>query len=76
MARWARRPTTAQALAQNPITVKSSWINPVELWFGLLTDRLLRRGVHRSTSALEAAILEYIAVTNEQPRPFRWINRR
>ena len=32
----------------------------------------IRRGVHRSTRALEAAIIEYITVTNEQPRPFRW----
>ena len=26
----------------------SSWINQVERWFGLLTDQLLRRGVHKS----------------------------
>ena len=24
----------------------SSWINQVERWFGLLTDKLIRRGVH------------------------------
>jgi transposase len=50
----------------------SSWINMVERWFGLLTERQLRRGVHRSTVALEAAIESYIAVTNEQPKPFIW----
>jgi hypothetical protein len=44
----------------------------VERWFATLTDKQIRRGVHRSTRALEAAILEYIAVTNEQPHPFRW----
>ncbi len=26
----------------------SSWINQVERWFGLLTDQLIRRGVHKS----------------------------
>ena len=31
----------------------SSWINQVERWFGLLTDQLLRRGVHKSVAALE-----------------------
>jgi hypothetical protein len=44
----------------------------VERWFATLTERQIRRGVHRSTRALEAAIIEYIAVANEQPRPFRW----
>jgi transposase len=50
----------------------ASWINLVERWFATLTEKQIRRGVHRSTRALEAAITEYIAVTNEQPRPFRW----
>jgi transposase len=49
----------------------ASWINLVERWFATLTDKQIRRGVHRSTRALETAILEYIAITNEQPRPFR-----
>jgi hypothetical protein len=44
----------------------------VERWFATLTEKQIRRGVHRSTRALEAAIIEYITVTNEQPRPFRW----
>jgi hypothetical protein len=44
----------------------------VERRFATLTEKQIRRGVHRSTRALEAAITEYIAVTNEQPRPFRW----
>ena len=50
----------------------ASWINLVERWFATLTEKQIRRGVHRSTRALETAIIEYIAVTNEQPRPFRW----
>jgi transposase len=50
----------------------ASWINLVERWFATLTEKQIRRGVHRSTRALEAAITEYIAVTNEQSRPFRW----
>lgn len=50
----------------------SSWINLVERWFGLLTDRQLRRGVHRSTRQLEQAIRTYIDVTNAKPKPFVW----
>jgi transposase len=50
----------------------ASWINQVERFFGLLTDQQIRRGVHRSTEDLEAAITAYIDDRNADPRPFRW----
>ena len=50
----------------------SSWLNQVERWFALLTERALRRGVHRSTQALERAIRDFIAAHNEDPKPFVW----
>ncbi|MGC2996967.1 IS630 family transposase [Streptomyces sp. G35A] len=50
----------------------SSWINQVERWFGLLTDRLIRRGVHTSVQALEKDIRDWIDTWNENPRPFTW----
>lgn len=50
----------------------SSWINQVERFFGLLTERMLRRGVHRSVKELTSAIDRYIAVHNENPKPFTW----
>ena len=50
----------------------SSWINLVERWFGLLTERQIRRGVHRSTRQLEDAIRSYMEATNEAPKPFVW----
>ena len=34
----------------------ASWINQVERFFALLTERQLRRGAHRSTQELEQAI--------------------
>src|SRR5438876_2654296 len=49
-----------------------SWINLVERWFAELTNKRIRRGVFRSVKDLEAAILEYIDVHNEDPRPFVW----
>jgi transposase len=49
-----------------------SWLNLVEAWFAVLTARQLRRGVFRSTRALEQAIRGYIASTNDNPRPFVW----
>src|ERR1700682_531230 len=50
----------------------ASWINQVERFFANLTDKQLRRGVHRSTLELEAAIECYIRTVNTEPRPFTW----
>ena len=50
----------------------ASWLNQVERFFALLTEKALRRGVHRSTAEPEASIEAYIAATNAEPSPFRW----
>jgi hypothetical protein len=50
----------------------ASWINQVERFFASLTDDQIRRGAHRSTAELEAAINTYIDAHNADPRPFRW----
>jgi len=44
----------------------------VERWFALLSQRQIKRGSHYSGRELEAAILEFIDVHNEQPKPFVW----
>jgi hypothetical protein len=44
----------------------------VERWFATLTDKQIRRGSHRSPRALIAAIKQYLAVTNETPKPLVW----
>lgn len=48
------------------------WINLVERWFAVLTEKQLRRGVHRSTRDLEAAIDQFLTVYHEAPKPFVW----
>ena len=50
----------------------SSWVNQVERWFGHLTDKLIRRGVHSSVQALEQDIRAWIDTWNQNPRPFVW----
>ena len=50
----------------------ASWINQVERFFALLTERAIRHGVFRSVAELERAITGYIAATNTDPKPFRW----
>jgi transposase len=50
----------------------SSWMNQAGRWFGLLTDKLIRRGARTSVPALENDIREWIATWNDNPRPFSW----
>ena len=50
----------------------ASWINLVERWFGELTARKLRRGVHRSVRALNADIQDWTSKWNEDPKPYVW----
>ena len=44
----------------------------MERWFAEITQKQLRRGVHRSTRELEEAIYGYMQVSNENLKPFRW----
>lgn len=50
----------------------SSWLNQVERFFALLTDKQIKRGVHRSVSALQTDIHAFIEHHNSEPKPFRW----
>ena len=50
-----------------------SWLNLVERWFAELTNKQLRRGVHRSVAQLKAAIREFIAAHQANPKPFIWM---
>ena len=50
----------------------SSWINLVESWFAILTNRRLRRSSFRSTRQLEREVNRYIDASNESPTPFVW----
>jgi transposase len=50
----------------------SSWLNQVERFFAELTNKQIKRGVDRSTKALEQRIRTYLKVHNEDPTPFAW----
>lgn len=50
----------------------SSWLNQVERWFGLITDKMIRRGTFHSAGELERAIYAWLASWNDQPKPFVW----
>ena len=50
----------------------ASWLNQVETWFGILTQRQIRRGAFKSVQELVDSIEKYIATHNQSPRPFVW----
>ena len=52
--------------------VHSSWMNPVEQWFGILRRKRLRSPNFPDLAALQRAILQFIADWNEIAHPFRW----
>jgi transposase len=54
------------------VPTSSSWLNLVERWFRDLTDKRIRRGVFKSVPDLIAAIEAYIALHNNNPKPFVW----
>jgi transposase len=54
------------------IPTSSSWLNLVERFFAEITGKRIRRGIFRSVAELEAAIHDYLAKHNADPKPFIW----
>ena len=54
------------------IPTSSSWLNLVERFFGLITEKAIKRGVFGSVKELEAKLMQFIDQCNENPEPFVW----
>jgi len=73
-----KTPTVRNWFARHPrfhahfTPTSASWLNMVERWFGLLSEKQIKRGSHRSTVELEQAIRQYLAIHNQSPKPFVW----
>lgn len=51
----------------------ASWLNQIEIWFGILTKRLLKRTSTQSIEELKNKILEFIEYFNTtMARAFKW----
>lgn len=50
----------------------SSWLNQVERFFDLLTEKKIKRGAHRSKTALIKGIESFIDNHNANPKPLHW----
>jgi len=54
------------------VPTSSSWLNLVERWFGHLDNKAIRRGAFFSVADLKASIEAFLAVWNQDPKPFVW----
>jgi len=50
----------------------SSWLNQVEIWFNIITQKAIRRGTFSSVKELVTKIQKYVDSYNQHPRPFAW----
>jgi transposase len=54
------------------VPTSCSWLNLIERWFAELTNKRIRRDSFQSVEDLVAAIEEFLAAWNENPKPFVW----
>jgi transposase len=53
----------------------ASWLNQVEIWFGILSRKALRGLSAKSTAELRQAIEAFIAAYSKHAKPFKWRKR-
>jgi len=51
----------------------ASWMNQVEIWFGILHNKRIKRGVFVSVKDLIKKIENFIKHYNEKTMPFKWV---
>jgi len=50
----------------------SSWLNQVERWFGIISQRAIRRGTFKNVKQLIEKIENFVVHYNKNTRPFSW----
>ena len=53
----------------------ASWLNQVEIWFGILSRKALKDGSFRNVQQLREAIAAFIAAYRPTAKPFVWRKR-
>ncbi len=73
-----KHPNVQAWLAKHPrvhlhfTPTSGSWLNMVEIFFGIITRQAIRRGTFHSVRDLETAIGIYIDGWNDRAHPFTW----
>lgn len=50
----------------------ASWLNQVEIWFNIITQKAIRRGTFKSVKELVSKIEQFVEHYNKEARPFVW----
>lgn len=50
----------------------ASWLNQIELWFRILSRKVLKRGIFSSREDLVERVMKFIEEYNQEARPFKW----
>jgi transposase len=69
--RWLARPGN-QRITLHFTPASCSWLNMVEIFFGIITRQAIRRGTFRSVKDLKHAIGAFIDAYNDRCQPFAW----
>ena len=69
--RWLARPEHKR-ITLHFIPTSCSWLNMVEIFFGIITRQAIRRGTFRSVKDLTASIGAFIDAYNDRCLPFTW----
>ena len=73
-----KTPEVKDWLADNPriqvhfTPTSGSWLNLVEVWFGIIERQAIRRGTFTSVNDLNTKIRAFITGWNKRSRPFVW----
>jgi transposase len=54
------------------LPVNASWLDQIEMWLSILQRKLLQPNHFLSTDALEQAISDFIAYSNQAAKPIKW----
>lgn len=52
--------------------IHSSWMNQIEIWFGIINRTLLKRKSYLSVDSLKESIIRFIDQYNLTAHPFKW----
>jgi transposase len=69
--KWLARPAN-ERIRLHFTPTSCSWLNMVEIFFGIITRQAIRRGTFRSVKELTKSIGAFIDAYNDRAQPFSW----
>lgn len=70
--KWLADPVREGRFVVHHTPTHASWLNQIELFFSILTRRVIKRGEFTSVDDLVAKLMAFIEAYNQTATPFRW----